>query len=178
MKTLTVVATAGALTLACAGCSGSMSAVTGPGTTVAAPRLMSATASLVDSSVIVDIRTDHPLLDVRAHDLQVFVDTDESAATGYGAHGDEYVARLVESRDSIRFPLRRTEPADPADPAGWGTTSGGGWVGYASSGLRLRIPLSALGHDDGRMRLRVELYYRGRFDFRDATTDPPLLAAH
>jgi hypothetical protein len=178
MQTLTLVAAAGALTLACAGCSGSMSAATNPGPPTTPPHLVSTTASLHDSVVIVDIRTDHPLFDFRGHDLQVFVDTDESVATGYGAHGDEYVARLVELHDSSRFPVRRTEPADPADPAGWGEISGRGLVGYGSDGLRLSIPLSSLGDDDGRMRLRIELYSGGAFDYRDATTDAPLLAAH
>lgn len=177
MKLLSAVTAAGALTLACAGCSGSFTAAVAPGSAGLPPHLRSATARLADSSLVVEVRTDRCLLDVRDHDLQVFVDSDDDPGTGYGAHGDEYVARLIESRDSIRFPLRRTGPADPADPAGWGAVSGGGWIGYDVSGLRLSMPLSALGHHHGRMRVRVELYAGGTFDYRDATTDPPLIAA-
>ena len=84
---------------------------------------------------------------------------------------------MVETEDSVRFPIRLTEPADTSDAAGWGAITGGGWIGTGSAGPIFQIPLAALGHDDGRLRVRVELYSDGAFDFRDATTDPVSIAA-
>jgi hypothetical protein len=142
----------------------------------AAPRLAAVDARVEGSALIVDVRTNHPLLDVRAHDLQVFVDADDNAATGYGEHGDEYVARLLESRDAMSFPLRHTEPVDPTDPAGWGAVSGTGRVGYGAFALLLRIPVAAIGGAGGPVRVRVELYADGTFDYRDVTANPTLAA--
>jgi hypothetical protein len=175
MKTLQVVALV-MLVPVCTGCSGSITAPTGPQAVTTAPRLTAVDAHLEGSALIVDVRTNHPMEDVRAHDLQVFVDADDDPATGYGAHGDEYVARLLESRDALSFPLRHTETIDPADPAGWGSVSGIGWVGYGPAGLLLRIPLGTVGGRDGPMRVRVELYGGGSFDYRDVTADPALAA--
>jgi len=172
MKTLPAVVVACALIPACFGCSGSITSPTGPAAPVAAPRLTAIDARVEDTALIVDVRTNHPVFDARAHDIQVFLDTDENAATGYGAHGDEYVARLLESRDGVRFPMRRTEPVDPTDPAGWGSVTGTGWIGYGPEGLELKIPLATVGGGSGRMRVRIELYSAGTFDYRDTSTDP------
>ena len=174
MKTLPAVVIACALMPACVGC-GSMAAPTRPAVAVAPPGLMAIDAAIDGAKLIVHVRTNHPLLDARAQNLQVFLDTDENAATGYGAHGDEYVARPLESRDAVRFPMRRTEPVDPSDPAGWGAVTGTGWVSDGPAGLELEIPLAAVG-GSGRMRVRVELYSGGTFDYRDTSTDPTVAA--
>jgi hypothetical protein len=171
MKTLAAVAVGSALMIACSGCTGSMTAPTAPAT-AAAPRLTTIDAHINGSFLIVDVRTTHPMFDVRAHDLQVYLDSDDNASTGYGAHGDEYVARLIESHDAARFPLRRTEPMDAADPAGWGAVTGFGQVGYGLVGVQLQIPLAAVGGGRGPMLVRVEMYSGGGFDYRDASTDP------
>lgn len=176
MKTLQAVALCSMLMPVCIGCSGSITAPSGPQAVTTTPRLTAVDARLEGSALIVNVRTTRPMQDVRAVDLQVFVDADDNAATGYGAHGDEYVARLLESRDPVRFPLRRTEPIDPTDPAGWGSVSGIGSVGYGPTGVFLRIPLATLGGRGSPMRVRVELYADGTFDYRDVTTDPALAA--
>jgi hypothetical protein len=134
-------------------------------------------ARVEGSALILDVRTSQALLDVRGQDLQVFLDTDDNPATGYGAHGDEYVARMLESQDAVRFPLRHTEPVDPSDAAGWGAMTGIGWVGYGENGVELKIPLNTVGGGNGRMRIRVELYSGGTFDYRDTSTDSALAAS-
>ena len=176
MKTLQAVATICMLAPWCAGCFGSITAPSGPQAVMTAPRLVTADAHVEGSALLVAVRTSRPVFDVRGHDLQVFVDADDNAATGYGAHGDEYVARLLETQEAVRFPLRRTEPVDPTDPAGWGSLSGIGSVGYGPPGLILRIPLAALGGGNARMRVRVELYSGGTFDYLDVITDPAFAA--
>ncbi len=165
------------LAIITAGCGHAVRSTVGPAEPPSAPRLTAVSAQVQGGYLVVSVHTDRPLLDLRGSDMQVFVDTDEDASTGYGAHGDEFVARMVESQDATRFPVRRTLPADPNDAAGWGTVTGTGWIGTRDLGPVLRIPLAALGDDDGRVRVRVEMYSGGAFDYRDASTDPGIAAA-
>ena len=147
-----------AATLALAGC-GQVTGVTAPGPS-AEIHMLESHAAIENDAVVVRVVLDRPVpIGDRGFRLQIEYDTDESDATGYGRLGSEYIARLVESRDGVRFPVRLTggAPAVEAGSGGWGAVTGLGCSAPESRRVTVSVPLAALGHDDGKLRYAVWL---------------------
>jgi hypothetical protein len=112
-----------------------------------------------------------PARDVgRTWTLQLYFDVDSDIETGSypGTQGCEYVGRVLEIQSDGRFPIRLGVGTPDPDPrsGGWGVVSGFADLDpYQPNALVMRVPLAALGGDDGRMGIGVET-----FTARGATT--------
>ena len=91
--------------------------------------------------------------------FQLYIDSDNEGATGYG-HGFDLLVRGVELADPVHVYLRRAEGGD--GPGGWGQAVGVVLFEMVTERcLTLDIPLGVGDLTDGSFRFAFEVYYQG-----------------
>jgi hypothetical protein len=137
-----------------------------PAETLISPDLVSATIEVTGGNLTLTVSFDSGTYSQADTLTNVFLDTDENVSTGspgvpaVGGTKDadligwDYAIEIPSPRGSSQASVRLS--VGPSQPTQFGAVTGTATISYpAADQLRLTIPLSAIGNDDGRLKFKV-----------------------